>query len=154
MTLHGEAALQEELRRLKSEDRPRIIEAIATARALGDLKENAEYHASREQQGFIEGRILEIEGKLAHAKVIDVTQIPNQNRVVFGCTVTFVNLANDEKMRYQIVGEDEANIKNNKISYSSPIGKALIGKSLDDVVLVEAPGGRIEYEIINIEHLA
>ena len=152
ITLEGHERLKEEIHRLKTKERPRIIKAIAEARAHGDLKENAEYHAAREQQSFVEGRINEIEGKLSVAQVIDVTQISNTGKVIFGTTVTMINVKTEESMRYQIVGEDEANIKQNKISYSSPIGRALIGKSIDDAVMVKTPGGTVEYEIISVEY--
>jgi len=153
MTVAGEAALRTELEKLKKEDRPRISQAIAEAREHGDLKENAEYHAAREQQSFTEGRIQEIEGKLAEAQVIDVTKITKTGKVIFGVTVDLINVENDEEVRYQIVGEDEAEIKNNKISVTSPIARALIGKEEGEVVVVRAPGGEIEYEIAEVHHL-
>lgn len=153
MTVAGEQALRDELKRLKSEDRPRIIQAIAEAREHGDLKENAEYHAAREQQGFCEGRIQEIEGKLAEARIIDVTTIPATGKVIFGVTVTLLNLATDEEVRYQIVGEDEANVSAGKISVTSPIARSLIGKEEGEEVVVIAPGGNVEYEISRVEHL-
>ena len=153
MTVAGEAALRAELKRLKSEDRPRIIQAIAEAREHGDLKENAEYHAAREQQGFCEGRIQEIEGKLADARIIDVKSIPHTGKVIFGVTVTLINLDTDEEVRYQIVGEDEANVSAGKISVTSPIARGLIGKEEGDVAVVVAPSGKIEYEISLVEHL-
>jgi transcription elongation factor GreA len=153
MTVQGAAALANELHRLKSIERPRVIEAIATARAHGDLKENAEYHAAREQQSFIEGRIQELEAKLSNAQVVDISKIANQGRVVFGTTVRLCHLQTDSEITYQIVGEDEADIKMNKISYSSPIGKALIGKQLDETVIVNTPGGMVEYEIIAVEYI-
>lgn len=153
MTVAGEAALREELQRLKSVERPRIIEAIAEARAHGDLKENAEYHAAREQQGFCEGRIQEIEGKLASARVIDITTIPRTGKVIFGVTVDIVNCETDEKVAYRIVGEDEADVKQNRISITSPIARALIGKEVGDVVVVRAPSGEIEYEIDDVRHI-
>ena len=152
MTVEGERALREELTRLKSVDRPRIIAAIAEARAHGDLKENAEYAAAREQQSFCEGRINEIEGKLSLAQVINVAELPNQGRVIFGVTVDIINCENDEKVTYRIVGDDEADVKQNKISVNSPIARALIGKELGDVVIVKAPGGNVEYEIDEIRH--
>lgn len=154
MTVAGERALREELKQLKSVERPRITKAIAEAREHGDLKENAEYHAAREQQGFCEGRIQEIEGKLAAARVIDIAQIPYTGRVVFGATVTVINCDTDEEVTYRIVGEDEANVKIGKISVTSPIARALIGKEEGDVVVVAAPGGSIEYEIDKVEHIA
>ncbi len=153
MTVAGEAALRAELEKLKKEDRPRISQAIAEAREHGDLKENAEYHAAREQQSFTEGRIQEIEGKLAEAQVIDVTKITKTGKVIFGVTVDLINVDNDEEVRYQIVGEDEADIKNNKISVTSPIARALIGKEEGEVVVVKAPGGEVEYEISEVHHL-
>ena len=153
MTVQGAEALREELRRLKFELRPKIVEDLAKARAHGDLRENAEYHAVREQHGFNEGRIQEIEGKLAGAQVIDITRIKEAGKAVFGATITLANLDSDESVRYQIVGEDEADIKLGKVSYSSPIGRALIGKLLGDVIEVRAPGGEISYEILKVEHI-
>jgi transcription elongation factor GreA len=153
MTVEGEVRLREELKRLKTEERPRIIQAIAEAREHGDLKENAEYHAAREQQGFCEGRIKELEGKLAEARVIDVKNLPNTGKVIFGVTVSLVNCETDEEVRYRIVGEDEAEVKAGKISVTSPIARALIGKVEGDVVIVRAPGGDVEYEIDKVEHL-
>jgi len=152
MTLKGAEALKEELTRLKTVDRPEVIEAIATARAHGDLKENAEYHAAREQQSFIEGRIQELEAKLSNAQVIDVSKLENKGKVVFGSTVRLCHVSNNEEITYQIVGEDEADLKQQKISYSSPIGRALIGKELDDAVEVNTPGGLVEYEIIKVDY--
>ena len=153
MTVQGAQALREELRRLKFELRPKIVEDLAKARAHGDLRENAEYHAVREQHGFNEGRIQEIEGKLAGARVIDITRIKETGKAVFGATITLANLDSDDSVRYQIVGEDEADIKLGKVSYSSPIGRALIGKLLGDVIEVRAPGGEISYEILKVEHI-
>jgi transcription elongation factor GreA len=153
MTLAGESALREELERLKKVERPRITEAIAEAREHGDLKENAEYHAAREQQSFNEGRIMEIEGKLANAQVIDVTAIDKTGKVIFGTTIDLINIDTDETVTYKIVGDDEADVKNNLISVSSPIARALIGKEEGDVVTVRAPGGDIEYEIDQVQHL-
>lgn len=150
MTVNGAEALREELNRRKSIDRPRIVESIATARAHGDLKENAEYHAAREEQSFNEGRIQELEAKLSNAQIIDIQKLPNQGKVIFGATVKVCNVDTDEEMVYQIVGEDEANIKENKISYSSPIGRALIGKEVDDSVEVKTPGGVIAYDILEV----
>ena len=144
MTVAGEQSLREELNQLKSVERPRVINAIAEAREHGDLKENAEYHAAREQQGFIEGRIQEIEAKLSMSQVIDVTKMPQTGKVIFGATVELLNLGNDEEVRYQIVGEDEADIKAGKISVSSPIARALIGKEQDETVIVKTPGGDVE----------
>ncbi len=154
MTVEGAAALQEELQRLKTSDRPQVIEAIATARAHGDLKENAEYHAAREQQSFIEGRIQELEGKLSNSRIVDITKLPNEGKVVFGTTVRLCHVQTNAEVTYRIVGEDEANIKLNKISYSSPIGRALIGKHIDDTVVANTPGGMEEYEIIAVDYLA
>ena len=154
MTLKGAQALKDELHQLKTIERPKIIEAIATAREHGDLKENAEYHAAREQQSFAEGRILELEAKLANAQIIDITKLPNHGKVVFGATVSLCHIETDAEITYQIVGEDEADIKSNKISYSSPMGRALIGKNLDDAVQVNTPGGMVEYEIISVDYLA
>ena len=153
MTAAGEAALRSELERLKKVDRPRITAAIAEAREHGDLKENAEYHAAREQQSFNEGRIMEIEGKLANAQVIDVTAIPKTGKVIFGTTIDLINIDNDESVTYKIVGDDEADVKNNLISVNSPIARALIGKEEGDVVTVKAPGGEIEYEIDQVRHV-
>ncbi len=153
MTLAGETALRQELERLKKIERPRIVQAIAEARAHGDLKENAEYHAAREQQSFTEGRIMEIEGKLGHAQVIDITLIPKTGKVIFGTTVILINLATDETVTYRIVGEDEADVKVNMISVGSPIARALIGKEEGDVVIVRAPGGDLEYEIDQVHHI-
>lgn len=153
MTPEGEAVLKEELNTLKTKTRPEIIEAIAVARAHGDLKENAEYHAAREQQSFTEGRIQELESKLSNARVIDVTTIPNEGKVIFGATVKLHHIQNETDTTYRIVGSDEANIKDNKISYTSPIGRALIGKQLDDVVVVDTPGGLVEYEIMAVDYI-
>jgi transcription elongation factor GreA len=153
MTLAGETSLRQELDRLKKVERPRIVEAIAEARAHGDLKENAEYHAAREQQSFTEGRIMEIEGKLSNAQVIDVTTIPKTGKVIFGTTVDLINLETDGMVTYRIVGEDEADVKSNLISVGSPIARALIGKEEGEVVVVKAPGGDIEYEIGQVQHI-
>jgi transcription elongation factor GreA len=153
MTVEGATALRQELDRLKTIERPRIIEAIATAREHGDLKENAEYHAAREQQSFAEGRIQELEAKLSHAQIVDISQLDNQGKVVFGSSVSLINLQTDVPVTYKIVGEDEANIKQNKISYSSPIGRALIGKQVDDSVVVTTPGGVVEYEIVDVVYV-
>lgn len=150
MTVRGAERLREELQELKSVARPRVIRAIAEARAHGDLRENAEYHAAREEQGFIEGRIAEIESKLANAQVIDVTQVNAGGRVVFGATVEVLNLESDEESRFQIVGEDEADIKAGLISITSPMARALIGKIEGDVVSVQTPAGRREYEILQV----
>ena len=153
MTVLGESRLREELEQLKKVERPRISQAIAEARAHGDLKENAEYHAAREQQSFAEGRVMDIESKLAEAQVIDVTKIPRSGKVIFGVTVDLINVDNDEQVRYQIVGEDEAEVKSNKISVTSPIARALIGKEEGDVAVVRAPGGDAEYEIDQVHHI-
>lgn len=153
MTKQGEAMLRAELEQLKKVDRPTIVAAIAEAREHGDLKENAEYHAAREQQSFCEGRIKEIEGKLADSQVIDITSIPANGKVIFGATVDVVNTETEEEHRYQIVGEDEADVKAGKISVTSPIARALIGKEVDDVAVVAAPGGTIEYEVLEVNHL-
>ena len=153
MTATGEVALREELQHLKMVERPRIVMAIAEARDHGDLKENAEYHAAREQQGFCEGRIKDIEAKLSRAQIIDVTQIENTGKVIFGVTVSLMNLSNYETVVYQIVGEDEANVKKGKISVTSPIARGLIGKEEGDEVSVTTPGGLVKYEIGSIEHL-
>ncbi len=153
MTKTGEAALRQELERLKKVERPRIVAAIAEAREHGDLKENAEYHAAREQQSFAEGRIMEIESKLAAAQVIDVTTIAKTGRVIFGTTVDLINVETEETRSYRIVGEDEADVKNNLISIGSPIARALIGKEEGDVVVVRAPGGDVEYEIDQVHHI-
>ena len=153
MTKDGEQALQQELKQLKTVDRPRIIKAIAEAREHGDLKENAEYHAAREQQGFAEGRISEIENKLSHAQVIDIASIPPTGKVIFGTTVTLINLDTEEEIRYQIVGEDEANVKNGKISVGSPISRGIMGKEIGEIVQIKTPSGVIEYEIDEVDHL-
>lgn len=153
MTVEGAENLRQELEQLKKNDRPRIIKAIAEAREHGDLKENAEYHAAREQQSFCEGRIQEIESKLSHSQIIDVTKIPESGRVIFGATVRLINVDTDAEVCYQIVGDDEADIKNNKISVSSPIARALIGKEVGETVVVKAPGGDTEYEIDSVRHL-
>jgi transcription elongation factor GreA len=153
MTVQGERALREELERLKKVERPRISQAIAEAREHGDLKENAEYHAAREQQSFAEGRIMDIEGKLSHAQVIDVSTIPPTGKVIFGVTVDLLNVETDETVTYRIVGDDEADAKQNLISVNSPIARALIGKEEGDTVLVRAPGGDVEYEIDEVRHV-
>lgn len=153
MTSIGFEALTNELSRRKSSDRQRIVEAIATAREHGDLKENAEYHAAREEQSFNEGRIKELEDKLSIAQIIDLKAIQNNGKVVFGATVTLCHIATGNEIKYQIVGEDEADIKQNKISYASPIGRALIGKMVDDEVKVETPGGLVEYEILAVDYV-
>ncbi|MGD2168191.1 MAG: transcription elongation factor GreA [Gammaproteobacteria bacterium] len=153
LTAKGAEMLREELRRLKSEERPRIVEAIATARAHGDLKENAEYHAAKEQQGMTEARIRDIEAKLAHAQIIDVTTLSPEGRVVFGSTVHLVDLDSDEESTYRIVGEDEADIKGGLLSIASPIARALIGRNEGDTVHVATPGGKKTYEIAEVEYV-
>lgn len=153
MTVAGEAALRAELDQLKTQDRPKVIAAIAEAREHGDLKENAEYHAAREQQGFIEGRIQELEGKLSNCLVIDVVNMPNTGKVIFGTTVTIINLDTDEEKTYQIVGDDEADIKVNKISVNSPIARGLVGKEEGDIVTIRTPSGAAEYEISEVAHV-
>ncbi len=151
MTLRGAEALRVELKRLKTESRPNVIKAIAEARGHGDLSENAEYHAAREQQGFIEGRIKEIEGKLATADVIDTTKLSNTGRVVFGALVELEDQEAAQRVTYQVVGEDEADIKSGRISITSPIARAVVGKAEGDVVDVAAPGGIRSYEIVAVK---
>ncbi|KJZ15435.1 transcription elongation factor GreA [Marinomonas sp. SBI22] len=153
MTVEGEARLREELGHLKSVERPRIINDIAIAREHGDLKENAEYHAAREEQGFAEGRIKEIEGKLSDSQVIDVKAIAHTGKVIFGSTITLFNVDTEETVTYRIVGDDEAEVKDKKISYASPIAKALIGKQEGDEVAIKIPSGEVVYEIESVEHL-
>ncbi|MGO0308430.1 transcription elongation factor GreA [Endozoicomonas acroporae] len=153
MTVEGEKALRAELAHLKGVERPRISAAIAEARELGDLKENAEYHAAREQQSFAEGRINEIEAKLSNAQVIDITTITKTGKVLFGTTIVLINLDDDREVTYKIVGDDEADIKVNKISVNSPIARALIGKEEGDVVVVNTPSGGVEYEIDEVQHI-
>lgn len=153
LTARGAEKLREELDRLKRVERPRVIAAIAEARAHGDLKENAEYHAAREQQGFIEGRIKVIEGKLSHAHIIDVTKVPANGKVVFGATVQVLEVEKDEELTYQIVGDDEADLKQGMVSISSPLARALIGKSEGDLALVDAPGGKRELEILEVRYI-
>ena len=153
MTVRGAEKLREELEYLKSDLRPKIIEAIAEARAHGDLKENAEYHAAREQQGFCEGRIQDIEGKLGACEVIDVKELEQTGRVVFGVTVTIENLDTEERKTYKIVGDDEADFKINKISVNSPIARGLLGKSEGDEAKIQTPNGEVEYEIISVEYI-
>ena len=150
MTVRGEQLLRAELTELKSVSRPRIIQAIATAREHGDLKENAEYHAAREQQSFAEGRVQDIEGKLSNSQVIDISTMPQGDRVIFGALVTIININTDETVSYRLVGDDEADVKQGKISYQSPIARALIGKEIGDVVVVKAPSGDVEYEIDDV----
>jgi len=153
MTVNGAQQLRDELQNLKSVERPRVIQAISEAREHGDLKENAEYHAAREQQSFIEGRISELEGKLSLAEVIDVTKLNPNGKIVFGTTVDLMNIDTDEEVTYKIVGEDEADIKQNLISITSPIARALIGHEEGDVAQVQAPGGLKEYEILEVRYL-
>jgi len=153
ITVRGANKLQEELHQLKTVDRPRVIEAIATAREHGDLKENAEYHAAREQQSFIEGRIKDIEGKLGNATIIDVTAVNAHGKVIFGATVDVADEETGDELTYQIVGDDEADIKNNMISISSPIARALIGKVEGDVAEVQTPGGLRSLEIVKIRYI-
>jgi transcription elongation factor GreA len=152
LTLKGAQRLREELDQLKSVKRPEIINAISEARAHGDLKENAEYHAAREQQSFIEGRIKQLEGELSHAEVIDVAQLNAGTRVVFGATVTLADVETDEEKRYQIVGDLEADIKLAMIAISSPLARALIGKHEGDSVTIDAPAGQREYEIVSVAY--
>lgn len=152
MTVRGAELLREELEYLKNVRRPAIIEAIAEAREHGDLKENAEYHAAREQQGFCEGRIQEIEGKLANSQIIDVTKFQNNGKIIFGATVVLLNTKTEEEVCYRIVGDDEANIKEGLISVNSPIARGLIGKEVDDTVNIVTPGGNVEFEIIEVEY--
>ena len=153
ITVHGAEKLKAELQKLKSEDRPKVIEAIAEARAHGDLKENAEYHAAREQQGFIEGRIKDIEAKLSNANIIDVTKLDQSGKVVFGVTVDVADEETGDELSYQIVGDDEADIKNNKLSISSPIARALIGKEEGDIAEVNTPGGIRSLEIVEVKYI-
>ena len=152
MTVRGAELLRDELKQLKSVDRPDVIKAIAEARAHGDLKENAEYHAAKEQQGFIEGRIKEIEGKLSNIQEIDVTALDAKGKVVFGCTVEVLDIESNAETVYKIVGEDEADIKTGLLSYTSPIARALIGKNEGDEVSFSAPGGEKHYEIIEVRY--
>ena len=153
MTVNGVKALRGELDRLITKERPRIVQAIAEARAQGDLRENAEYQYAREEQGFIEGRIRKIEKKLSYVEVIDITLIPESNRVVFGTTVKLLNLNEDKQLTYQIVGDEESDIKLNKLSVNSPVARALIGKEVGDIALVKTPSGEVEYEICSVQHL-
>lgn len=153
MTVEGEIALREELEHLTKVVRPAIINDIATAREHGDLKENAEYHAAREQQSFTEGRIQEIEGKLSNIQVIDINKVPHGDKVIFGSTATIINLETDQTVTYKIVGDDEADVSQGKISYQSPIARALVGKEIGEVVVVKAPSGDIEYEIDAVEFI-
>ena len=152
MTAEGAAELKEELTKLKSEERPKITLAIKEAREKGDLKENAEYHAAREQQSFMEGRIKDIESKLSNAEIIDIKNIPNSGKVIFGSTVMLINLNDNKKVSYKLVGEDEADLKKGKISITSPLARSLIGKEQDDVIELKMPNGVFEYEISKIRY--
>ena len=153
VTVRGHELLKDELKRLKSVDRPTVIKAIAEARAHGDLKENAEYHAAKEQQGFIEGRIQRLEYTISHAQIIDVAKLNPGDKVVFGATVTLSDEETAEEIQYQIVGDIEADIKHNRIAVSSPISRALIGRQVGDVIVVRAPAGEREYEIVAVEYV-
>jgi len=153
LTARGAEMLRDELKQLKSVERPQVVEAIATARAHGDLKENAEYHAAKEQQGLIEARIRDIEAKLSNSQIIDVTELPASGRVVFGATVVLADIDEGNEVRYQIVGEDEADIKAGLLSISSPMARALISKEAGDVVDVATPGGKRSYEIVDVEYV-
>ena len=152
MTVQGADALKAELNKLKFIDRPAVIAAIAEARAHGDLKENAEYHAAREQQGFIEGRLQDIEGKLSNAQIIDILQMPKTGKVIFGATVDIENIDTGETKTYHIVGDDEADFKIGKISVNSPIARGLIGKCEGDEALIETPGGTVEFEVMAVRY--
>lgn len=152
VTVRGHELMTAELKKLKSEDRPNVINAIAEARAHGDLKENAEYHAAKEQQGFIEGRIKELEGKLSNIQVIDVTAVDAKGKIIFGSTVELLEEESGKETVYKIVGEDEADIKNGLLSYTSPIARALIGKNEGDIVNFQAPGGEKQYEVIEVRY--
>jgi transcription elongation factor GreA len=153
MTKQGHTQLVAELNHLKSTIRPQVIAAISEARAHGDLKENAEYHAAREQQGFVEFRIKELEGKLAVAHIIDVSTLPQNGKVVFGTTIELLNVETDQTVKYQIVCEDEANFKEAKISIASPLARAMIGKEIGEVIVVTTPGGETEYEILDVLYI-
>ena len=153
MTARGAEHLRIELEQLKNVRRPQIVAAIAEAREHGDLKENAEYHAAREEQGFCEGRIQDIEGKLSNCQIIDVTKIANNGRVIFGATVTLYNTDTEEEITYNLVGDDEADFKQNRISINSPIARGLVGKNVDDVAVVSTPGGAIEFEVVAVEYI-
>ena len=152
MTAQGAEQLKEELYNLKSIERPKITLAIKEAREKGDLKENAEYHAAREQQSFTEGRIKDIEAKLSNAQIIDIKNMPKSTKVIFGSTVTLLNLEDEKKVQYKLVGEDEADLKSGKISIASPLARSLIGKDQDDVVELKMPSGTTEYEIIKVDY--
>ena len=153
MTINGSDLLREELKALKSKDRPEIIQAIATARGFGDLKENAEYHAAKEKQSFIEGRIKDIESKLSNAEVIDITKLNITNKVVFGCTVSMLNLESEKKVKYKIVGEDESDIDKGLLSYKAPVSRAIIGKSIDDLVEIVIGDENQTLQILDIEYI-
>lgn len=153
MTVRGAEKLKQELEHLKNIRRPEIIKAIAEAREHGDLKENAEYHAAREQQGFCEGRIQDIEGKLSNCQIIDITKIKNNGKVIFGATVVLVNVDTEEETRYKIVGDDEADIKSGLISVNSPIARGLIGKEVEDNAVITTPGGQVEFDIIDVLYI-
>tara|TARA_Y100001970_G_scaffold7918_1_gene9071 strand:- start:377 stop:838 length:462 start_codon:yes stop_codon:yes gene_type:complete len=153
MTKEGESLLRDELKKLKNEDRPRIIDAIATAREFGDLKENAEYHAAKEQQSLSEARIKDIEGKLSNSQVIDILKIDPSEKVIFGTTVTIINSDSNQSAQYKIVGEDEADANLGKISYAAPLAKQIIGKFEGDIIKVETPSGSTEYEIQKVEYI-
>ena len=153
MTVLGAEKLREELEYLKTVQRPQIIQAIAEARAHGDLKENAEYHAAREQQGFCEGRIQEVEAKLSKAQIIDVTKLPNNGRVIVGATVTVFTCDTEEEITYRIVGDDESDIKSGLLSINSPIARGLIGKEVDDVATITTPAGKVDFEIVQVEYI-
>ena len=153
MTARGHEMLEAELKRLKYEDRPNVVQAIAEARAHGDLKENAEYHAAKDQQGFIEARIKDIEGKLSHKQIIDVTAVDAKGKIIFGSTVELIDEDTGDEIEYQIVGEDEADIKTGRISYTSPIARALIGKNEGDVINFQAPGGEKTFEVIEVKYV-
>jgi transcription elongation factor GreA len=153
MTIRGAELLRVELKKLKSKERPRVITAIAEARAHGDLKENAEYHAAKDQQGFIEARIREIEAKLSNVQEVDVTQIDARGKVIFGSTIDLLEISTNQEITYKIVGEDESDIKSGLISYTSPIARALIGKKGGDEAIVHAPAGKKSYEIIAVRYI-
>ena len=153
MTINGSNLLREELKTLKSKDRPEIIQAIATARGFGDLKENAEYHAAKEKQSFIEGRIRDIESRLSNAEVIDITKLNISNKVVFGCTVSMLNLESEKKVKYKIVGEDESDIDKGLLSYKAPVSRAIIGKSIDDLVEIVIGNENQTLQILDIEYI-
>ena len=153
MTIEGEAALREEHEHLTKNIRLRLSKEIAAAREFGDLKENAEYHAAKEQQGLTEARIKEIEGKLSNAQVIDIKSIPESGKIIFGTTVELFDINSEKEVTYKIVGEDEANVSEGKVSFSSPLARSLIGKSIDEIARFESPSGAQEYEIISIKHI-